>query len=162
MNEPQKGRAIFSPNQKYRYTLDRDFWGTEQRAVFVLLNPSTATAEEDDPTIRRCIGFAKAWGCAGLTVLNLFALRATDPRDMKAAIDPIGPENDHYIRERCEGRIVICAWGAHGVHRERNKRVLQLLDAVDATVTALKITGGGHPGHPLYLPSTLRPIEFPR
>lgn len=154
------GTAVFSPDQKYRYTLERNFYGTEQRAIFVMLNPSTATAEEDDPTIRRCIGFAKSWGCAGLTVLNLFAYRATDPRELKKVINPFGPENERHIKERCAGRIVVCAWGTNGVYMGQDRRVLTWLHNVGATVSALKITANGHPSHPLYLPKTCTAREW--
>src|SRR5690606_18576726 len=93
------GTARFSPCGQYRYLLTRPipapFWKPDAgEAVFVMLNPSTADASEDDPTIRRCIGFAKEWGCTGLTVANLYALRSTDPKGLWKHRDPVGPEND--------------------------------------------------------------------
>lgn len=123
-----------------------------------MLNPSTADAVKDDPTIRRVIGFARSWGCGSLQVLNLFAIRATDPRVMLAADDPVGPENDEHIaRElraaKSEDRFVLAAWGAHGGHRARDFHVMhRLVDGVDWR--CLGRTHQGHPKHPLYVPKS--------
>lgn len=154
------GMAVFSDDMRYRYRLDRDFLGDAPRAVFVMLNPSTADAELDDPTIRRCIGFAKSWGCAGLTVVNLFAYRATDPRELKRVSYPVGLDNERHVKEACEGRPVVCAWGAHGSLFRQDARVLRWLRECGARPHVLKLTAGGMPSHPLYLPATLEAQEW--
>src|SRR5689334_19453129 len=109
--------AVISACGRYRYVLTRQVGPGSRRATFVMLNPSTADATNDDPTIRRCIGFAREWGCGRLVVLNLFAFRATDPADLKRAIDPVGPENrdwfERTLRPPHDGPLV-CAWGVHG------------------------------------------------
>lgn len=122
--------------------------------MFVGLNPSTADETNDDPTIRRCIGFAKAWGFSGLVMTNLFAFRATDPKDMKRAADPVGTENDETLVKlaACCG-LVVAAWGAHGSYRGRDREVRALLP----NLHYLKLTKDGHPSHPLYLPGDLTP-----
>jgi hypothetical protein len=123
--------AVFSECRTYRYMLWRrwkedkqvtgfgpdaiEFDSPSHMVAFIGLNPSTADETQDDPTIRRCIGFAKSWGFRGMMMLNLFAFRATDPKDMKAAADPIGPDNDRHIR--VASSILpqtICCWGTHG------------------------------------------------
>ncbi len=125
--------------------------------MFVGLNPSTADEMQDDPTIRRCIAFAMAWGYSGLCMTNLFAFRATDPTDMLRATDPIGPQNDQVLRERA-GRagVVVAAWGVHGTHKNRAWAVRMMLPQLHC----LRLTKDGHPGHPLYLPKTLVPVEW--
>jgi hypothetical protein len=118
--------AIISPCRLYRYQLARIWDDSLPRCLFAGLNPSKADGSQDDPTVRRMIGFARDWGYGGLFVVNLFAFRATDPKDMKAAIDPIGPENDDYIRRLtayCD--ITIAAWGCHGDHLGRAERVVR-------------------------------------
>lgn len=147
-----KSSAEISGCSQYRYTLTREWDETLPRTVFVMLNPSTADAHQDDPTIRRCIVFAKTWGSGALSVVNLFALRATDPDAMMAHADPVGPDNDRYISTVCEGddvaRIVL-AWGVHGSHRNRDMAVLKLLMGFKRL--CLGTTKGGHPRHPLYV-----------
>lgn len=160
----------FSPCRKYRYTLWRD-WPMElgldtdpDRAAlskhyvqFIGLNPSTADDTQDDPTMRRCIDFAKRWGYGAFCMTNLFAFRATDPRDMKAHATPIGDENDRWIAEIASGaHIVIAAWGNDGVHLDRAARVMKALPLLHC----LKVTNTGQPSHPLYLPSSLKPIIY--
>ncbi len=147
--------TIFSPCRAYRYTLWREWIGGEGYAMFVGLNPSTADETQDDPTIRRCIGYAKSWGYAGLCMTNIFAYRATQPEDMKAVADPVGPENDQYLQRIAAGAgVIVAAWGVHGTHQGRDSAVRRLLPALHC----LKLTKDGHPGHPLYLPKTLRPV----
>jgi hypothetical protein len=128
-----------------------------------MLNPSTADATNDDPTIRRCIGFARHWGCGRLVVLNLFAVRATDPADMKRADDPVGPENrdwfDRTLRDS-HGGPVVCAWGVHGAYMEQDLTVLGWLDRVGVEPLALGVTREGHPKHPLYLPYSAALVPF--
>jgi hypothetical protein len=120
--------ARFSADQVYRYNLTRIWDGSRGALVVIGLNPSTADATTDDPTIRRCIGFAKRERLGGLVMLNLFAFRATDPKRMRCADDPVGPDNDHAIREavaanRRLGSVFVAAWGAHGSHLRRDAKV---------------------------------------
>lgn len=150
-------RATFSPCRQYRYTLHRQ-WGTEWPVMFIGLNPSTATEELDDPTIRRCMGYARAWGLGGLIMTNLFAYRATDPKVMKAQAEPVGTENDDSILVAAESAaIVVAAWGAHGTHLDRGKQMRQLFDDAGVRLHYLQLTKDGHPGHPLYLKADLKP-----
>lgn len=148
--------ATISPCGLYRYSLWRK-WAPGPMCVFIGLNPSTADATLDDPTIRRCVGFAKAWGFSGLMMLNLFAYRATEPADMKDAQDPIGPENDDALHfAHSNTTTVIAAWGAHGTFKGRDKQVRAMLPRLHY----LRLTKDGHPGHPLYLPASLRPVAW--
>jgi hypothetical protein len=126
--------------------------------MLVGLNPSTADAKRDDPTIRRCIGFARDWGFGGVWVLNLFAFRATEPADLKAADDPVGARNDQWLRRvarRC-GRIVAC-WGNHGAFLGRSARVRAMLGD---RLEVIRLNASGEPAHPLYLPKTLKPSPW--
>ncbi|KVP75269.1 hypothetical protein WJ96_05795 [Burkholderia ubonensis] len=154
--------AEFSPCRRYRYALWRDWGalpGTVDRGyvLFVGLNPSTADETNDDPTIRRCIAFAKAWGYSGLCMVNLFAFRATNPADMLLAPDPVGPDNDACLRRFARNAgVVIAGWGVHGTHLARDAAVKRLLP----NLHYLRLTKDGHPGHPLYLPKTLVPQPF--
>jgi hypothetical protein len=144
-----KSDATISSCGRFRYSLLRR-WGEGSTAVFVMLNPSTADASQDDPTIRRCVGFAKREGCGALVVVNLFAFRATSPAYIKAASDPVGPENDNYVMEAlidADGPA-IAAWGVHGSYRGRDK-ALRLL--TDVPLYCLSMTKAGAPGHPLYI-----------
>lgn len=156
--------ALFSPCQRYRYTLFRDLGMQGPQLTVVMLNPSTADAAKDDPTIRRVIGFAKSIGAGSLQVLNLFAIRATDPRAMLAAEDPVGPQNDDHLAielkmAKDEGRFVLAAWGAHGGHRGRDFHVLhKLVDGVEWR--CLGRTHQGHPRHPLYVPKSQQMVPF--
>lgn len=123
--------------------------------MFIGLNPSTADETLDDPTIRRCIGYAKDWGYGGLLMTNIFAYRSTDPRGLLTVEDPIGPDNDKALL-KCflEVDLAIAAWGVHGTLVERDKRVRELL----APLHYLRLTKAGHPAHPLYLPKALKPM----
>ena len=140
--------AVLSPCGRYRYCLSRT-WPTGRGTVlFIMLNPSTADAETDDPTIRRCVAFARRWGFQQLIVGNLFAWRATSPRELRQVGDPIGPENDrHLVEMSVSADAIIVAWGAHGGYRNRSQHVLGLLGSVEH----LGLTKQGHPRHPLYL-----------
>lgn len=150
--------AVLSPCGQYRYSLTRTFLMGGGRVLFVMLNPSTADAETDDPTIRRCIGFAHRWGFQELGVANLFAWRATDPRALRQALDPVGPENDQYLMmmSGCAD-AVIAAWGARGSYRNRAAEVLDLLKG---TVEHLGLTRQGYPKHPLYLRADAARVAF--
>lgn len=153
--------ARFSPCRRFRYSLWRNWRGllpeTTGYVMFIGLNPSTANELNDDPTVRRCIAYAKTWGFEGLCMTNLFAYRATDPAEMLAQPDPIGEENDQALIDLAGAAgIVIAAWGAHGTHMRRGDAVRQLIP----NLHYLRLTKDGHPGHPLYLPKTLQPIPY--
>lgn len=149
-NLAERRSATFDPARTYRYKLERH-WGDAAPAVFVMLNPSTADAFVDDPTIRRCVAFARREGCGGLVVVNLFALRATDPKALRSHPDPVGPLNDTFLSDaRLLGSSVIAAWGAHGSLHGRDEAVARLL--AGRAVQCLGVTKDGHPCHPLYLP----------
>jgi hypothetical protein len=151
--------AILSPCGRYRYKLSRT-WSDGPRVLWVMLNPSTADADKDDPTIRKCIGFSKRWGCGGLDVVNLFAWRATHPKDLRAAREPVGTLNDEAIllTARAADRIVV-AWGGHvtaaGRFMRRAERVRTLLLGPEGRpLFHLGLTSLGQPSHPLMLAYT--------
>ncbi|MDE3112519.1 MAG: DUF1643 domain-containing protein [Chloroflexota bacterium] len=154
-----RGAAIFDPTGAYRYALRRS-WARGQRAAFVMLNPNTADAVRDDPTIRRCVGFARRWGCGSLDVVNLFAYRTVDPRVLARVADPVGPENDRHLARAIRGAdLVVYAWGAFPLARERAERLAATLGGTPALCLGLTRTGA--PRHPLYLraDTALRPIS---
>ena len=125
--------------------------------MFIGLNPSTADETEDDPTILRCINFAKSWGYGGLCMANLFAYRATQPEDMKKASDPIGDKNNEtLILLAQKAGVIIGAWGNDGVFLNRSEEIRSLIPEINV----LKVNKSGEPAHPLYLKSTLTPIEW--
>lgn len=151
----QRSGASISADGRYRYRLWRA-WATGKTILFVMLNPSTADARDDDPTIRKCVGFAKRLGFARLEVVNLFAWRATDPRDLPRASDPIGVENDHTILERSlAADLVIAAWGATKLPdrmiERRVRSVQSTLRSAGCSPMCLGRSKDGHPRHPLML-----------
>jgi hypothetical protein len=126
---------------------------------FVMLNPSTADETTDDPTIRRCIGFATDWGHAALTVVNLYSLRATRPADLFASRARLGADDDRVLLEHAErADFVLAAWGAHGTRDGRGAEVMSLLAKAQLTVHALGLTKNGQPRHPLYARRAARPL----
>lgn len=148
----------------YRYWLRRVWEVGPPLGAFVMLNPSTADATADDPTVRRCVGFARGWGCGGLVVVNLFALRATDPRALRGAADPVGPDVDPRLLSaplNCRCRPVVAGWGVHGTLGGRDAAVARLLAAAGVPLWCLGRTKGGHPKHPLYLPAAAALEPFP-
>lgn len=151
--------AVISPCERYRYLLKRpcdDMLAPRAAAVFVMLNPSTADAQVDDPTIRRCRGFAKTWGCRGLVVANLYALRSTDPGALRGVQDPIGPENDRHLQELArEYGDIVCAWGSHA-EPPRVEHVSRILRLAGARLWCLGTNKDGAPRHPLYVPADQR------
>lgn len=143
--------AAYSDCELYRYLLTRR-WGDGPRALFVMLNPSTATEVQNDPTVERCERRARALGCGAFRVANLFAFRATDPRVMRAAADPVGPDNDAAILDSAPwADRILCAWGNHGSHLDRGAQVTALLRQSGAPLFHLGLTGQGQPRHPLYI-----------
>jgi hypothetical protein len=158
----QKGdaasEAVYSPCQSYRYALTRTWAPDGRRALFIMLNPSTATELQNDPTVERCERRARALGFGAFRVTNIFAWRATDPRNMRAAPDPVGPGNDQAILAGCSwADQVICAWGTHGAHLDRGAQVLTLLAGVSDHLYHLGLTMAGHPKHPLYISYAQQP-----
>jgi len=148
--------AVLSPCGLYRYELWRR-WSDGPHVLFVMLNPSTADATNDDPTIRKCIAYAKRWGFGAICVANLFAFRATDPKEMKRASDPVGPDNDATLaRLASEAKIIVAAWGKDGSHLSRDKEVIALLN----NPTCLHRNNDGSPGHPLYLRGDASPFSL--
>lgn len=169
--------------EPYRYRLWRT-WNPElPRAVFIMLNPSTATAitgttEDDDPTITTCVGFGELWGCGGLEVVNAFGLKATDPSKLYDAAEPIGPENDRHILDVVAGRSppagwngtgawspasvgpVVVAWGNHGVFKDRDREVMRLLAGAGIAAQALGMNKNGTPWHPLYRKRTTPLVAY--
>lgn len=154
--------ATFSPDRRYRYHLWRK-WGNGPWMVWILLNPSTADAVENDPTIERCERRARQMNFGAVSILNLFAYRSTDPAGMLAADDPVGPDNDDEILyHACHPLtgMVICAWGVHGMHRERDERVLHLLKEAGVELWGLGLTVEGYPRHPLYVAYDEQPVRW--
>jgi hypothetical protein len=149
--------AVFSPDRKYRYQLTRSIGPYMQSVNFIMLNPSTADETKDDPSIRRCIGFARSWGFGRLIVTNLFAIRATDPKQMLSEPEPIGQDNSEWlVKSANRSALVVCAWGAHGAHRDRGMEVQRFL-LPRHNLHMLRLTAQGEPAHPLYLPGKLEP-----
>lgn len=153
--------ALISNCGTYRYNLYR-IWDYEKPLLnFIMLNPSTADGETDDPTIRKCIAWAKALGFGGLVVTNLFAYRSTDPKNLSHAVNPIGSDNDEIlIRIAKKAGMVICAWGNSGKLFVRGIYVKRLLQREGIKLYALKISNEGYPCHPLYLSYDLKPQEY--
>jgi len=158
--------AVLSKDGVYRYTLTRK-WAEGHRALFVMLNPSTADATLDDPTIRRCIGFAKKWGYGSIEVVNLFAFRATNPNDLDClervhGTDLIvGSDNERYWEEaKARASLVIAAWGAHVRAARSGQRWRAMI--VFGDMDCLGRTLGNEPRHPLYLPGASRLMAWCR
>lgn len=157
-----EGDALLSADGVYRYWLKRT-WALGPRVCWVMLNPSTADANLDDPTIRRCIGFSKSWGYGSLIVVNLWALRATDPRELLTADDPYGPDNAEAVELAINGsELMVAAWGTFVARMTRRsaRRIEPEAMARDALVDArcLGRTKSGHPRHPLYVRAD-QPLE---
>lgn len=159
---PSHGWALFGDggsSSPYRYTLGRQLAAAGPRILFCMLNPSKATAEVMDPTVTRCFRYARAWGFGTMVVVNLFALRSTDPGALRRAADPVGPSNDWHIRDQANvADTIVAAWGAHPMASERARAVMPLLGR---NVRCLKVTAQGHPHHPLYLRGNLSLIPYP-
>lgn len=157
--------AVLSIDRRYRYTLTRA-WGTERPFIVIGVNPSTADETKDDPTIRRCIQFAKDHGCGSLVMLNLFAYRATDVRVLLDVGEPVGDDNNNVLIHQCSAAnaLVVAAWGATekmGHRAGRAAEVAKMLRHHGVVLHALSVTKGGDPGHPLYLPTTSRAVVWP-
>ncbi|MFC3183088.1 DUF1643 domain-containing protein [Cypionkella sinensis] len=150
--------AVYSPCEAYRYALTRVWHPAGRKALFVMLNPSTATEVQNDPTVERCERRARALGFGAFRVANIFAYRATDPKVMRAQGDPVGPGNDAAIVEGAAwADQVICGWGSHGAHLERGAAVTALLRATGLPLYHLGLTLAGAPKHPLYIGYQVQP-----
>jgi hypothetical protein len=159
--------AILSPCRKWRYYLQRTWVENAPRLGLIMLNPSTADETADDPTIVRCRARAMQMGMGGLDVVNLFALRATDPMELydffaEPISDPKQPgTNDAAIEGVARtAAMVICAWGKHGAHLSRGRIVLEKLRSWRVVPHALRINKDGSPGHPLYIALKHRPFPI--
>ena len=158
---PSPAGAAFSPCRRWRYLLWRRWDAAKPAANFLMLNPSTADEVRLDPTCARARDYAVRWGYGALIVTNVFGWRATDPEDMKAAKDPVGPGNDAAIMKAArEAAIVVCAWGNHGAVLERSSRVKYLLNKNRIRLQILRLNAGGEPAHPLYLPARLKAVPW--
>lgn len=162
---PHKMNACqFSPCRRYRYSLEHviDPLLNTGRVMWIGLNPSTADEQKLDPTLRRIRAFTQAWGYSAFVMTNLFAFRATDPKDMKATADPIGEDNElmlQLIAENPATKLIIAAWGTHG---DFNNRAMMTMGGPlrGAELHCLEETKHGHPKHPLYVPSNRTPRLF--
>ena len=144
--------AVYSDCERYRYLLTRTWDPAGEKVLFIMLNPSTATEVQNDPTVERCERRARALGFGAFRVCNIFAWRDTDPRKMRAAADPVGPGNDEAIRESTGwADRIVCAWGSHGAHLDRGRAVEDLLRATGLPLYHLGLTKAGQPKHPLYI-----------
>lgn len=140
--------AVISDCGTYRYFLLR---GEQNQLPFIMLNPSTADDKLDDPTIRRCMGFAERFGYDGIVVMNLYALRATNPKELWTHSDPVGPENDLWLSGMSfHNPEIVCAWGANA-KEDRVKHVAEMLTNCGAKLKCLGTTKSGAPRHPLYI-----------
>ena len=150
--------AVYSPCENYRYALTRVWDPAGGKVLFIMLNPSTATEVQNDPTVERCERRARALGYGAFRVCNIFAWRATDPRNMRAQTDPVGPSNDAFIIESCDwADDIVCAWGTHGEHLQRGPQVESLLRATGRDLKHLGLSKAGHPKHPLYIGYAVQP-----
>jgi len=153
-----KTNALFSSDRKYRYVLTRQWDETLPVLVYVLLNPSTADETTNDPTISRCIDIARYNGFGGISVMNLFAYRATEPCDLKKGCDPVGPDNDRFLKEISNDQKIVVAWGNHGSFMDRSQKVLKVLEGKNLWCVAKNASG--EPKHPLYVKTATPFIPF--
>jgi len=150
--------AVYSDCEQYRYLLTRTWDPAGRKALFIMLNPSTATEVQNDPTVERCERRARTLGFGAFRVTNIFAYRATDPKVMRAVADPVGPENDAAIADSAPwADQIVCAWGTHGAHLDRGPQVERLLRATGLPLYHLGLSKHGHPKHPLYIGYAVQP-----
>jgi len=156
--ESSGSSAVLSPDGRYRYALRRS-WGHGPTALWIMLNPSTADAANDDPTIRRCVSFSKREGCGSLVVVNLYALRATQPSVLLTDPDPCGPDNWMHVSAWLKSphvSVIIAAWGSWQGQRSVTKNPPDVFRGQDGPlanrgVKCLGLTKAGYPRHPLYV-----------
>lgn len=150
--------AVFSPCRTWRYQLWRHWDESKPYVNFICLNPSDADEEDDDMTSIRVVDYSQQWGFGSSVITNLFAFATPKPKMMKQAADPVGPDNDRWLRETARGAgLVVAAWGAHGTFLCRDQAVLRL---VNRPLHYLTLTSAGHPHHPLRLPKELTPQRW--
>jgi hypothetical protein len=148
--------AEFSLCRRYRFALWRR-WGSGPQVLFIMFNPSTADETADDPTIRRCIGFARSWGFGSLAVGNLFAFQTSRPGEIRTSAEPIGTGNDGWlVRLQAESALNVAAWGIHGCFLGRGSVVRSILPDLHI----LRLTKHGEPQHPLYMPRDAVPLRW--
>ena len=154
--------ATFSDDRRYRYLLWRTWDNKRPKVAFCMLNPSTADALHNDPTVERCERRAHDWKYGGLIVVNLFALRSTDPNALYAANDPAGPENfDAIVLALKASTMFVCGWGNHGKHLNMGETVLRRIhEFYPGRAHALRLNSDGSPAHPLYLPYSAVPAKI--
>ena len=153
--------AKLSDNRKYRYILYRAWGKRIPYALFILLNPSTADETTNDPTVRRCISFAKICGYGAMSIVNLFAYRTTDPKELQRCLYPFGNENMFWIQEAIShADIIIAAWGTKGNYKNQDKAVMCMVEQTGMQIKCLGITKSGHPKHPLYLSRNTELINY--
>ena len=151
--------ACIDDTEAYRYKLSRIWNSDKPMVMFIMLNPSTADADVDDPTIRRCIGFARSWGYGGLWVGNLFALRSSHPGDLLLADDPVGSQNNAALKSMADrSDQVVVAWGSFAAKFPAQEA--QVREMFRLRLYCLATTKDGHPRHPLYLKGDLTPIVY--
>lgn len=150
-------KANISKDKIYRYTLSRTWDSTKPTVLFIGLNPSIADENVDDPTVTRCINFAKDWGYGTLLMANLFAYRTTYPKEIYLIDDPIGKDNDYYLLECVkQSDLIIACWGNNGTYMDREKIIKELVP----NLYCLQKNKNGTPHHPLRLPRDINPIPF--
>jgi hypothetical protein len=143
--------AILSKDGIYRYLLWRHWGPATLRCLFVMLNPSTADANVDDPTINRVVGFASDWGFDGVEIVNAYAYRATQPKALYSIADPIGPDNEIHVRiAAAKAPLIVAGWGTHGATAQ--DRIVEWVGG--KPIFALRINADNSPGHPLYVPAS--------
>lgn len=158
VTDTTRSEAVFSLCETYRYSLTRIWDENGKRLVFIMLNPSKADERSNDPTVERCQRRAEALGFGAFRVVNLFAWRDTEPRRLRRAKAPIGPENDAVLHEAAQwGDVVLAAWGVHGAHLDQGRKVEALLRQGDQALLCLGATKAGHPRHPLYVSYKTQP-----
>lgn len=159
----EKRTAVFSPCRKWRYHLQHVWDDNQPNLLWLMLNPSTADETQNDPTVERCEQRARMWGYGGVEIYNIFGFRATDPNNMKAYGDPVGPDNDKWITKfalKSQQTLAIAGWGNHGSHNKRNEEIIKIITQNNGRVKALKINASGDPKHPLYVGYAQKPVLF--
>lgn len=153
--------ALFDESRRYRYVLWRR-WAPGPTVVWIMLNPSTADEFELDPTLRRCKDYSSRWGYGAMVIVNVYALRSTDPAVLRTVEDPVGAQNLEHIAEQCrKADLVVLGWGTKVLRRSDTDAVVEVLRRLDIEPRCLRITKEGEPQHPLYLPKRLTPILWP-
>jgi hypothetical protein len=151
--------AIYSDCEAYRYALTRVWADNAPKILFIMLNPSKATEIQNDPTIERCERRARALGYGSFRAVNIFALRETDPKKMRAHPSPQGPDNDSVLRDGCRwADTILAAWGTHCTHLNRGPEVLSILRETGRPLHHLGLTKHNHPRHPLYVSYAHQPV----